>query len=179
MFTVRRPDRDMLARWLAEQEAAPLVRGPLDGHTVDHHRVVLGRGRDVFRRAAAALRRWEMFHLGWVDLVPPSAPQRVGTTVAVVVRHLGFWSLNPSRIVECIDEPERAGFVYRTLPDHAVDGEEQFLVAREPDDRVVYDLMAHSRPRHLLARLGSPVARVIQRRFARDSMRAMRAAVEG
>ena len=34
------------------------------------------------------------------------------------------------------------------------------------DDTVVYDLYAFSRPRHLLARVGFPLARGLQRRFA-------------
>jgi len=41
-----------------------------------------------------------------------------------------------------------------------------------------YDLFAFSRPRHPLARLGGPLySRALQRRFARDSLRAMARAV--
>ena len=41
------------------------------------------------------------------------------------------------------------------------------------DDSVFYDLYAHSRPNHLLAWLGYPLARRLQHRFARDSLQAM------
>jgi uncharacterized protein (UPF0548 family) len=51
---------------------------------------------------------------------------------------------------------------------------------READGAVWYDILAFSRPRQLLARLGYPLARRLQKRFARDSAAAMqRAVVEG
>ena len=179
-----RPGEEDIQRWLTAQEAAPLPPpGPTRRQTVDHNRVTLGAGAGTFDRACAALASWEMFHLGWVALFPRAAPLRVGTTVGVLVRHLGLWSLNPCRIVRLVlvkeaGPVERFGFAYRTLPDHAVEGEEQFTVEwSRDDDAVVYDLRAASRPRHPLAWLGLPVARLIQRRFARDSQRAMVRAV--
>jgi hypothetical protein len=42
---------------------------------------------------------------------------------------------------------------------------------------VLYDIVAFSRPRHFLARLGYPYTRIVQRRFARDSAAAMLRAV--
>jgi len=123
-----------------------------------------------------------MFRLGWVEIVPAAPPIAVGATVGVLVRLVGFWSLNPCRIVALVGDEEpsrRFGFVYRTLPGHAVEGEEQFVVEwQATDDLVVYDVRAWSRP-GLLARLGRPVARSVQRRFARDSLAAMRRAVAG
>ncbi|HLY38815.1 MAG TPA: DUF1990 domain-containing protein [Candidatus Binatia bacterium] len=170
----------MISRWLAEQAAAP-VPPPVAsaGYTVDDHRVRLADDSECFGRARDALRSWIQFRLGWVDVVPPTPPIRVGVTVGVLVRHLGFWSVNASRIVSVIDESECFGFAYRTLADHAVDGDERFLVERTADGAVVYAVRARSRPRHVLAWLGYPFARLIQRRFARDSMRALAAAVAG
>jgi uncharacterized protein (UPF0548 family) len=116
-----------------------------------------------------------------VEVVPSAASIRVGTTVGVLVHHLGLWSLNACRIVALVEEMgpvERAGFVYRTLADHAVEGDERFVVEWDRGDgRVAYDVVARSRPRHPLARLGFPLARLVQQRFARDSRRAMRRAV--
>ncbi|HYY05813.1 MAG TPA: DUF1990 domain-containing protein, partial [Candidatus Limnocylindria bacterium] len=126
-------------------------------------------------------RRWEMFRLGWVELYPADAPIRVGTTVGVLVRALGLWSLHPCRIVALVDEggvTRRFGFVYRTLPGHAERGEERFVIEwRLDDDVVTYELRARSRPARLLVWLGYPVARALQHAFARDSMRAMARAV--
>jgi uncharacterized protein (UPF0548 family) len=70
------------------------------------------------------------------------------------------------------------GFAYGTLPGHAESGEERFLVEwdRAGGD-VWYDLLAFSRPRHVLARLGYPLARRLQNRFAKESAAAMRRAV--
>jgi uncharacterized protein (UPF0548 family) len=182
MFLLRRPTDDGIRRWLARQSSARPGTGPAPPHaTLDHHRATLGSGGATFDRARAAVRRWDMFRLGWVELHPAAPPLRVGTTVAVVVRHLGVWSLNPCRIVRLVEERgavERFGFAYRTLPEHAVDGEEEFVVEwSRADDAVAYDLRAWSRPRHPLARLARPLARRVQRRFARDSMRAMQRAV--
>jgi len=174
-------------RLLAALEGAPFsypvpgaTRGAApSGYTVDHNRVRLGTGADAFRRAIEAVRRWAMFHLGWLELVPPAPALRVGTTVGVLVQHPGFWSLNPCRIVYLVDEEARFGFAYGTLPGHAEAGEERFTVEwNRADDSVAYDLLAFSRPHHILARAGYPFARLLQKRFARDSLRAMVAAVQ-
>ena len=72
----------------------------------------------------------------------------------------------------------RFGFAYGTLDDHMETGEERFSVEfRREDDSVWYDLFAFSRPRHPLARVGRPISRMLQRRFARDSLAAMTRAV--
>ncbi len=58
--------------------------------------------------------------------------------------------------------------------EHAERGEERFTVEWRRDDGLVhYDLYAFSRPNNLLARIGYPLARRLQRRFAGDSLRAM------
>jgi uncharacterized protein (UPF0548 family) len=125
-----------------------------------------------------------MARLGWASIHPADAQQAPGTVVAMVVAHYGFWSVHACRIVYALDETaggvHRLGFAYGTLPTHAAVGEERFAVEwQRADDSVWYDLLAFSRPRHPLARLGSPLARRQQRRFARDSARAMQAAVAG
>src|SRR5262249_800616 len=65
-----------------------------------------------------------------------------------------------------------------TLPEHAESGEERFTVEwHEADAAVWYDILAFSRPQQLLARCGYPIARRLQKRFARDSAAAMQRAV--
>jgi uncharacterized protein (UPF0548 family) len=151
------------------------------GYTVDHNRVELGEGEDVFALAVSALKRWEMFNVGWLELMWPEAPIEAGTTVAVLVHHFGFWSLNACKIVRVIDEVEpvrRYGFVYGTLPDHAERGQERFTVEwRNDSGKIFYDIFACSRPNKLFAKLGYPFTRALQRRFARDSLQAMLRAV--
>jgi uncharacterized protein (UPF0548 family) len=186
LFSLTRWSDDALREHIARQAGlaftypavgASAGPNPPDGYTVDHNRVLLGRGAEAFARARAAVARWEMFRLGWVELLWPIAPLAVGTTVGVRVRALGCWSLNCCRIVYLVDESgdvERFGFAYGTLPDHAESGEERFTVEwRRGDDSVWYDILAFSRPRHLLAKVGYPFSRGLQKRFAADSLRAM------
>jgi uncharacterized protein (UPF0548 family) len=188
VFLFDEPSPQRISRFLDAQRDAPFsynevgatredAKAPT-GYAVDHNRTRLGRGADTFERAAAALYDWKMFDVSWARLVPAGAPVEVGTTVAVLARHYGFHSLNPCRIAYTIEENEdrfvRRGFAYGTLPEHGERGEERFSVEwRREDDSVFYDLYALSRPNHQLAWLGYPLARRLQRRFARDSLQAM------
>jgi uncharacterized protein (UPF0548 family) len=193
VFRLTRPSADAVAAFLAGQRDAhltyPEVGATRDGaapggYRVDRNRVLLGSGPAAFARAAAALRAWRMAALGWAAIQPPDAPLAPGVTVAMLVRHYGLWSLHACRLVYVVDEDaggvRRLGFGYGTLPAHGAVGEERFAVEwTRADDRVWYDLYAFSRPRHLLTRLGYPLARRLQRRFGRDSKAAMVAAVRG
>ena len=185
MFLVHRPNDEQVRQVLAAQRDQPFsypytgVAGHAApcGYKTDHNRIKLGNGPAVFQRAVEAIKRWEMFNIGWLQLCWPDAPIEAGSGVAVLAHHLGFWSLNACRIVSVIDEAgesRRYGFIYGTLPDHAERGQEQFTVEwRREDDSVWYDILAHSRPNQLLAKVGYPVTRLLQKRFARDSMMAM------
>jgi uncharacterized protein (UPF0548 family) len=153
---------------------------PPPGHDVDHTRVKLGEGEGVFTSARDGLRRWEHFRLGWLQVWPPDAPIEVGESVALVARQCGLWWLNACRIVYVVKESEpneRFGFAYGTLPEHAESGEERFVVEWDRGSgEVWYDILAFSRPRHFLTRLGYPYVRRVQKRFARESAAAMRRA---
>ena len=185
----RRPSEAMIHSFLDSQRSQgfsyPEVGASRNtspaGYTVDHHRVQLGRGASDFARAAESLRRWRMFELGWLQLFWPDTPIRAGSTVAVLARTFGLWSLNACRIVYVLEEDapiRRYGFGYGTLAEHAEQGEERFSVEwHSGDDSVWYDILAFSRPNQWLVRAGYPLTRRLQRRFARDSMGAMAAAV--
>jgi uncharacterized protein (UPF0548 family) len=186
MFLRRHPSPAALERFLLESAGLPLSYDPVgiarqrspSGFTVDQATVVVGRGDADFARARDALHAWAHFELGWVEVFPRRAPVVPGTVVAVLVRHLGFWSLNGCRVVYAFDGRTEAGFAYGTLGNHAEAGEEIFEVSLSPETReVTYGIRAVSRPHAVLARLGYPVARVVQARFRRDSGRAMRRAV--
>jgi uncharacterized protein (UPF0548 family) len=151
-------------------------------YVVDHTRVELGFGEEVFNRARRALQQWQQFELGWVQARPSDTPIRAGETVGVSIRFYGVWWLNAARIVYVTDESNNAaarfGFAYGTLPGHAESGEERFLIEWDRDsDRVSYDILAFSRPRHFLARLAKWQVRRLQKRFARCSAEAMLKAV--
>ena len=181
MFSLRRPPAEVIRRFLAAQsglnftyaEVGATQRQPPVGYVVDQTRVKLGHGEAVFKRAAAGLRRWEQFRIGWLSASPDDTPIEPGQCVAVVARALGLWCLNAARIVYVVAEPRRFGFAYGTLPGHVESGEERFLIEWADDDCVWYDILAFSRPNHFLTRLGYPYVRRLQKRFGRDSAAAM------
>ena len=185
MFFLKAPADEQIRRFVASQreqsfsykEVGASRQGEVEGYTIDHNRIKLGMGQATFERAVEALRTWKHFDLGWARVVPPETLLETGADVAVLARTLGFWSLNACRIVYVIDEdgPElkRFGFAYGTLPDHAECGEERFTIEWQAnDDSVWYDIRAFSRP-NLLAKLGYPLTRSYQKKFARDSLATM------
>jgi uncharacterized protein (UPF0548 family) len=191
VFLLRRPTPAQIDSFIAAQRDARFSyvevgatragRAPV-GFNVDHNRIQVGFGAETFHRAGTALRRWRMSTLGWTSIHAPSAQPAVGQTVAVVVGHYGFWSMNACRVVYVVDEEDgtvrRTGFAYGTLPAHGEIGEERFTIEwHREDDSVWYDLYAFSRPGHLLAKLGYPLARRLQRRFADESKQVMLSAV--
>jgi uncharacterized protein (UPF0548 family) len=190
MFFMSKPNRTSIEAFIAAQQNQDFsyvevgcTRGKApNGYTTDHNRIKLGQSIDTFERAKSAVHQWKMFDMPWIDLCWSDTPIEPGATVAVVIPHLGFWSINACRIVYLIEEHgslEKYGFAYGTLPDHAEIGEERFTVEFNPEDQSVwYDLYAISRPT-TLARLAYPFTRGLQKRFARDSKAAMQDAVAG
>jgi len=193
MFLVTKPSAEKIRRFISSQQEQPFSYSEIGAtreqlpanYTIDHNRVQLGKGEETYQRAMVALRKWKHFDLGWAMIVPPETPIQAGNTVAMRAQHFGFWSLNACRIVYVIadgaDEREsglslnrRFGFAYGTLPNHAERGEERFTVEwRREDDSVWYDILAFSRPHQIAARIGHPIARRLQKRFVRESLRAM------
>lgn len=187
MFFLNRPSAQDIDRFLSKSSALPLsyepvglAKSPTDSFDADETAVVIGRGKADFERARAALIAWRQFDVGWAELFPKNAPIEPGTVVVLLIRHLGFWSLNGCRIVYRIgeDDPEhRFGFAYGTLTNHSEMGEETFEVVLNPrTDGVTYHIRAASRPRASLARIGYPIARLLQARFRKGSARAMKQA---
>ena len=113
MFVLRKPLKDYVRRFLSSQSVLPFSydevgasrKGALPkGYAVDRYRVKLGEGEEAYERAIEALQEWRQFDLSWVRILPPKAPIEVGTTVGVLARHYGFWSLNPARITYLLEE---------------------------------------------------------------------------
>ncbi len=160
---------------LSYSEVGSAERDAPSGYVVDRNRTMIGNGAGRFENAKTALRHWKMFDIPWVRLYWEDAPIEAGQVVAILINHLGFYSLNAARIVYVIDEQNRFGFAYGTLAEHAESGEERFLVEVDPESgNVFYDIFAFSKPNHLLAKLGYPITRRFQKRFAQQSMTAMR-----
>lgn len=79
----------------------------------------------------------------------------------------------PARVVYVVDEPNRRGFAYGTLPGHAERGEEAFLVQRGDDGAVSVVIRAFSRPAHLGWWLVGPALRIAQAVFTARYLRAL------
>jgi uncharacterized protein (UPF0548 family) len=188
MFLTRRPSIDDINRFLSDTRKLPLSYGPTgivrqkpQTGLFDEELVAVGRGQEDFERARAALLAWRQFDIGWVETFPRHAGAEPGTNVAVLIRHLGFWSLNGLRVVYRVggaDGETRFGFANGTLTNHAESGEELFEVFLDrATDEVMYRIRAVSWPQVLLARIGQPIVRILQARFRRDSAAAVKRAI--
>ncbi|NKR91381.1 DUF1990 family protein [Rhodococcus hoagii] len=118
----------------------------------------LGRGEDTFLAASDALMRWDVHRRAGLRVEADSDRAAPGTTV--VLRWFGLTI--PCRVVYVIDEPDRRGFAYGTLPGHPESGEERFCVERDAGGEVRATITVFSRPGRWFTRLGDPVARVVQ-----------------
>lgn len=188
MFLIRRPTQDQISEFLDQSDRLPLSYDPVGiarqsppGFNADVTSAVIGHGRQTFERARTALAQWRHYEMGWVELFPRGAAIEVGSVVAVLVSHLGFWSLNGCRVVYDIGDRRsgsKFGFAYGTLTNHAELGEEIFEVMLAPEtNEVIYRIQAVSRPHAALAKIGYPIARHFQARFRRDSTSALRRAI--
>jgi uncharacterized protein (UPF0548 family) len=189
MILRERPDEAILRQFIQKEGQADFSYPEIgmsrtddfiSGYDNDLNRIRLGQGEEVYRAACEAIRNWQMFPGGWASIAPGVPPIREGETVAMIVRLYGFYWVNSCRIVYTFEEDaevKKFGFAYGTLPNHIEKGEERFSVEMLPDGSVWYDLRAYSRPRFWLVKLGYPVARFFQRRFVKDSQRAMQRAV--
>ena len=185
MFLLRKPSAEQIERFISSQRELPFsypevgaTRDTLPrGYAIDHNRVKVGAGRQTFARAVQALEAWKQFDLGWVKIVPVKTRPEIGSTVAIRARTFGFWSLSACRVIYAINEGgpiKKFGFAYGTLPDHVERGEERFTVEwHTGGDSVWYDILAFSRPHHPLVKFAFPLARLLQKRFARESLRQM------
>ena len=190
MFSLRKPSTEYAHRFLSDQKNQDFTylaigatsSTPPDGFVVDHTRIQLGNGKLVYDAAKTAIQRWKHFQLSWVETSSKDISIERGQVVGVMARVFGLWCLNACRIVSVIDETgeiSRYGFVCGTLPGHVESGEERFQVEWDrSDDTVWYDILAFSRPNHFLTRIGYPMVRRIQKKFARDSAAAMKLAIK-
>jgi uncharacterized protein (UPF0548 family) len=184
MLLIREPSPAAVRQFLQSQSGLdftyPAVGAtasqPPSGFVVDHTRVRLGDGERVYAAAKSALEAWEQFRLGWLEVRPNGTPIQEGQAVAVVARLFGVWWLNACRIAYLIEDQGtyRFGFAYGTLPGHVEQGEERFQVEMSKDGSVWYDILAFSRPNQLVARVGYPYIRRLQKRFGRESAARMK-----
>ncbi|MDY6995808.1 MAG: DUF1990 domain-containing protein [Actinomycetota bacterium] len=121
---------------------------------------VIGHGRERFDQASAQGLRWGMLRGAGLRVEATAEAAEVGAEVLV---HLGPVRA-PCRVVSVVDERDRRGFAYGTLPGHPESGEELFLVRYDPTTaEVLAEVVAFSRHATWWSRLGSPVTSLMQR----------------
>lgn len=123
--------------------------------------------------ASHALFNWNA-HIGAGFLVyPPDTSACLGATILLCRKlAVGYVTLS-CRVVQVINEPNRQGFAYGTLPLHLEQGEQRFVVEQESEGRVRFLIETTSRPTHPISRLGYPVTRLIQERAIRNYLLAL------
>lgn len=145
---------------------------PPPGFTTLHRTRVLPVGTD-FEDAAERLLSWWLQTGAGLGVAASSTIVELGS---VVVLQLGRRPLHvsaPCRVVEVVEETDRRGFAYGTLPGHPESGEERFLLRRRPDGRIELSIDAFSRPQTVPARWGRPVARWVQSRITERYLHAL------
>ncbi|MCV7434190.1 DUF1990 domain-containing protein [Mycolicibacterium bacteremicum] len=147
------------------------TNGPLPaGYQHVHVSAVIGHGRARFEEAADAVLHWGMQRGAGVLVHADAASAAVGAELTV-----GFWPLRaPCRVVYLLDEPDRRGFAYGTLPGHPETGEELFAVRYDPADGSVHaEVTAFARHATWWSKLGGPVTRLAQRVITRRYLTAV------
>ena len=148
----------------------PLATNGATSGDLIHEVVEVGRGEAVFRRVAAALRRWDPHRSWWLRVHPVDEPPAPGQTVVTQVQagHISPLALAfCDRVTDVINEPRRCGFTYATLPGHPERGAETVLTEWHADDRVTVTVRAFSQPGWPLLRLVRPALAWVQGRATR------------
>ncbi len=139
-------------------------------------RTQLGNGRDHFEVAREAMMSWQI-QLRANIAVASSHPTVTDDAVAILGLRIGRVNAvrAPVAIVAVESGENVAGFTYGTLPGHPEMGEERFELRLTSDESVQLSINAFSRPATLMARLGRPVAGVLQDAITRRYGRALQA----
>lgn len=191
MFTLQKPTEEEISDFIETQKQLSFSYQKIgetknfaapSGYPVNHLRKEVGKGEKTYKKAIAALNSWQMYATDWTEVHPPNAPVQEGEAFVTLVNHLGFWSLNPCRIVYTLNEEtqyySQNSFAIGTLPAHSEKGEERFTVEWNKETGVVkYELYAFARAQHWFAKIGFPFVTLLQKRFAEDSYKAMLNAV--
>jgi uncharacterized protein (UPF0548 family) len=188
---LRRPTEEEITKHLASADhpfsyaevgstkgVGPSLPSPLaTTYDIDRHEFRLGTGRKLFENAREALIAWRHFEIPWLELYGASTTAKTGQVVATLVSVAGLWFFNPCRVVYTEAQAQSGNmvaFAYGTLQGHVECGEERFQVSFDPaSEAVTYEILAFSRPAVLLSKLGYPIVRVLQKRFAKSSAAAL------
>lgn len=135
----------------------------------------IGSGRAQFESAGDRILAYEMQRGTGIFRRADTPIAEPGTSLTV---RLGIGPLAitaPCQVIYVLDEPDRRGFAYGTLPGHPEIGEELFAVEYDPADHSVYAVVAaFSRPATWYIRFGGPVVHAAQHFIAGRYINAIR-----
>lgn len=128
--------------------------------------------RNDFEALGWELFQWRFHERAGLRMRVSDVPLRVGSVTSMTVRVAGVPVRARCRVTEVIDEINRKGFSYGTLPGHPEVGIERFLLQRGPSGAVTFRVTATSRPSSVVGFLAGPVARRVQHRIVRRYLQA-------
>jgi uncharacterized protein (UPF0548 family) len=139
----------------------------------------VGSGRSAFEAASECLMTLDMQRAAGLAVI--AAPDLVedGSTFRLGIG-IGRLRVNaPCRVVYTLDDTaDSSGFAYGTLDGHPESGEVRFELGLGPDEGPVHlRIASFSKPASLLARLGGPITRYLQRKVTMRYLAAIEAAV--
>ncbi|MFC8272506.1 DUF1990 family protein [Streptomyces sp. NPDC057271] len=132
-----------------------------------HHMVRVGRGRDAFERAGAAVTTWRMHRASGAQVRSRAVRAEPGAFVEVSVGAGPVRLAAPCEVIWTAYERDRIGFAYGTRAGHPESGEESFVVDLHPDGTVWFTVTAFSRPATWYTRLAGPLVPALQHTYAR------------
>jgi uncharacterized protein (UPF0548 family) len=147
-----------------------------DMNHLEHH-LDLGPA-SLFPLAREAIFEWKLQEGAGVTVRPA---RRVAEGQVVDLQLNPLWPASPRRlrgrdalvtvgscvVIRVIDEPDRAGFTYRTLPGHFENGEETFVVSTDEQGRLGVSISADSSPSHPLLKAAGPIEPLSQKMMAK------------
>ncbi|MDP9168351.1 MAG: DUF1990 domain-containing protein [Actinomycetota bacterium] len=143
---------------------------PPVGYHIQRASAVIGHGRDRYEEAAQKVMRWGMLRGAGLTVTASTEVAAVGSEVIVGLGPVRA----PCRVVYVVDEPDRRGFAYGTLPGHAESGEELFAVRFDPAEESVHaEISAFSRHATWWSKLAGPFTSVAQRQVSKRYLRAL------
>ncbi|MEV7987241.1 DUF1990 domain-containing protein [Micromonospora sp. NPDC085948] len=150
---------------LTYPEVGATRHGPLPGgyHHL-RHRYPLPVG--CFETAAEAVLTWRLHRSAGVRIRTdaPRATEGVLVSSGLGVGPARIWG--SCRVIWSEESPALAGFGYGTLAGHPERGEEAFVVGRDHDGAVWFEVRAFSRPSRWFTRAGGPAVRAVQHAYA-------------
>ncbi|WP_222851664.1 DUF1990 family protein [Phytoactinopolyspora mesophila] len=142
-----------------------------------HHvrlRERIGHGRPAFHAAADGAMTWGV-HRGSGLSVDATADRAASGVEVICGVGVGPVRLRfPCRVVWTVEEDNRIGFAYGTLPGHPESGEESFIVEIDDAEAVWFTVTAFSRPAQWYTKLAGPLNRAVQLAAIRRYIKAAR-----